>query len=164
MHRCQERSSWRRTYCPALGTRSLVPVDTVETASQEVTLRCTRTEFDHFEHAEEFQFLPGPTGEMGYGSDQMLLWLYYGLDGLAGFGGNGVQPILHDKVPVGEVEVRPGEQVHATDGNIGRVQGLVIDPNDHHVTHVLLQEGHLWGASRSPFRSRRSRPSTTGSG
>ena len=41
--------------------------------------------------------------------------------------------------------MRCGEQVHATDGDIGRVQGLVIDPRDHHVTHVLLQEGHLWG-------------------
>jgi sporulation protein YlmC with PRC-barrel domain len=35
--------------------------------------------------------------------------------------------------------------VHATDGEIGSVQGLVIDPKDHHVTHVLLKEGHLWG-------------------
>jgi sporulation protein YlmC with PRC-barrel domain len=35
--------------------------------------------------------------------------------------------------------------VHATDGDIGRVEGLVIDPRNHHVTHVLLQEGHLWG-------------------
>jgi len=25
------------------------------------------------------------------------------------------------------------------------VQGLVIDPSDHHVTHVLLEDGHLWG-------------------
>ena len=25
------------------------------------------------------------------------------------------------------------------------VQGLVIDRTSHHVTHVLLQEGHLWG-------------------
>jgi len=41
--------------------------------------------------------------------------------------------------------VRRGEHVHATDGSIGRVQGLVIDPKDHHVTHVLLEEGHLWG-------------------
>ena len=41
--------------------------------------------------------------------------------------------------------MRRGDQVHATDGDIGRVQGLVIDPRDHHVTHVLLQEGHLWG-------------------
>jgi hypothetical protein len=25
------------------------------------------------------------------------------------------------------------------------VQGLVVDPETEHVTHVLLQEGHLWG-------------------
>jgi hypothetical protein len=28
------------------------------------------------------------------------------------------------------------------------VQGLVIDPSDHHVTHFLLDEGHLWGHKR----------------
>ena len=41
--------------------------------------------------------------------------------------------------------MRRGDHVHATDGAIGKVQGLVIDRADHHVTHVLLQEGHLWG-------------------
>jgi len=50
-----------------------------------------------------------------------------------------------DAVPLDEVEVRRGEHVHATDVHIGRVKGLVIDPDSHHVTHVLLQEGHLWG-------------------
>jgi sporulation protein YlmC with PRC-barrel domain len=53
--------------------------------------------------------------------------------------------VTYDRLPLGEVAVHRGEQVHATDGDIGRVQGLVIDPRDHHVTHVLLQEGHLWG-------------------
>jgi sporulation protein YlmC with PRC-barrel domain len=43
------------------------------------------------------------------------------------------------------VQVRPGDHVHATDGEIGQVEGLVIDPDNHQVTHVLLQEGHLWG-------------------
>ena len=41
--------------------------------------------------------------------------------------------------------IRRGDPVHATDGDIGRVQGLVMNPRDHRVTHVLLQEGHLWG-------------------
>lgn len=50
-----------------------------------------------------------------------------------------------DRVPLGEVEVRRGDRVHATDGPVGKVQGLVIDPTDHHVTHVLLEEGHVWG-------------------
>ena len=31
---------------------------------------------------------------------------------------------------------------------VGRVQGLVIDPSDHHVTHILLDEGHPWGKKR----------------
>jgi sporulation protein YlmC with PRC-barrel domain len=62
--------------------------------------------------------------------------------------GGGPQATTYHRVPAGEVEVRRGERVHATDGAIGRVQGLVIDPSDHHVTHVLLDEGHLWGQKR----------------
>ncbi len=41
--------------------------------------------------------------------------------------------------------MRGGEHVHATDGDIGQLQGLGIDPGSHQVTHVLLQEGHLRG-------------------
>jgi hypothetical protein len=55
------------------------------------------------------------------------------------------QPFVEETVPLGEVEVRRGDPVHAADGYIGSVRGLVIDAKDHHVTHVLLDEGHLWG-------------------
>ena len=56
---------------------------------------------------------------------------------------------------MGEAQVRPGDRVHALDGEIGRVHGLVIDPRSHHVTHVLLAEGHLWGKKEVaiPIRS-----------
>jgi hypothetical protein len=53
--------------------------------------------------------------------------------------------IASDRVPVGEVEVRRGDPVHASDGFIGSVAGLIVDPADPQVTHVLLAEGHLWG-------------------
>jgi PRC-barrel domain len=46
---------------------------------------------------------------------------------------------------VGEAGVSPGDHVHALDGEIGEVQGFLVDPDDHKVTHVLLKEGHLWG-------------------
>jgi sporulation protein YlmC with PRC-barrel domain len=49
------------------------------------------------------------------------------------------------KLPLGDVDFRRGEHVAATDGSIGQVKGLVVDPSDHHVTHILLDEGHLWG-------------------
>jgi sporulation protein YlmC with PRC-barrel domain len=61
--------------------------------------------------------------------------------------------VTYDAVPLDEVEVRRGEHVYATNGHLGKVQGLVIDPDSHHVTHVLLQEGHLRAARKWPSRS-----------
>jgi len=58
---------------------------------------------------------------------------------------NAPQRTTYYTVPAGEVTVRRGEQVRASDGDIGRVEGLVIDTGTHYVTHVLLQEGHRWG-------------------
>lgn len=55
------------------------------------------------------------------------------------------EPVCYDRVPLGDVEVKRGNCVHASDGDIGKVAALVLDPKDHQVTHVLLQEGHLWG-------------------
>jgi sporulation protein YlmC with PRC-barrel domain len=67
--------------------------------------------------------------------------------GMGGMGGIGAmrQEVTYDKVPPGEVEVSRGQRAHATDGAVGHVRGLVVDPADHQVTHVLLDEGHLWG-------------------
>lgn len=144
------------------GTGRLVPIDLVDSTGKEIRLRCSTAEFKALEDAEETQFVPGAGEQWGYGKGETLAWPYYGL-GMGGMGtgglGSGVsrgvrnmdappEAITRDRVPVGEVEVRRGEHVHAKDGAIGRVQGLVVDPGDHHVTHVLLDEGHLWGQKR----------------
>jgi len=124
----------------------LVPLTLIDAATGQIRLRCTLAQFEKLDWAEETQFLPGGVGYPGYNPGQVLTWPYYGLGGGGGLGmRNPSQAVIIDKVPVGEIAVRRGEQVHATDGVIGRVQGLVVDPDDHHVTHVLLQEGHLWG-------------------
>lgn len=131
------------------GLGRLVPIDLVGSSEAKVALRCTKAEFDDLPRAEETHFLSDNGTEWGY-DDDVHVWPYQGLEvGRPGvvddFGGNAPVAISYDKLPVGEVEVRRGDEVHATDGNIGRVQGLVLDPRDHGVTHVLLQEGHLWG-------------------
>jgi len=132
------------------GLGRLVPLDLVDTSAEQVELRCTVAEFEKLGAAEETQFLPGTTGYSGYGQGQVLNWPYYiwgeGMGGGMGMGvGNLSEPIVFDTIPAGEVVVRRGEHVHATDGEIGKVQGLVIATTNHHMTHVLLQEGHLWG-------------------
>ncbi|HLN43058.1 MAG TPA: PRC-barrel domain-containing protein [Acidimicrobiales bacterium] len=126
-----------------VGVGRLVPLDLVDATTGAVRLRCTSADFEKLERAEEVQFLPGSGAYEGYSPEQVLSWPYYGLGG--GLGVGIAQPLVVDKVPLGEVDVRRGERVQATDGEIGRVEGLVVDRSDHHVTHVLLQEGHLWG-------------------
>jgi hypothetical protein len=123
------------------GLGRLVPLDLVaEVTPEGVTLDCSLAELEALDNAEETQFLPGGGIYGGYAASQVFALPFYGL-GV----GNVSPPIVVDSLPLGEVGVRRGESVHATDGEIGRVQGLVIEPGNHHVTHVLLQEGHLWG-------------------
>jgi sporulation protein YlmC with PRC-barrel domain len=55
------------------------------------------------------------------------------------------QEVTVDAVPFGEVAIRRELTISATDGEIGQVQGLTVEPGGHQVTHVLLQEGHMLG-------------------
>jgi sporulation protein YlmC with PRC-barrel domain len=135
-----------------VGHGRLVPLDLVQSAAGELRLRCTKTEFENLQPAEDNQYIPATDPYGGYGPAQIGFLPYYGLGGgmivpgvAPGEGRIRPQIITTDEVPVGEVEIRRDDAVQATDGDIGRVQGLVIDPASHHVTHVLLQAGHLWG-------------------
>ena len=115
----------------------LVPVDLVDTAAGEITLRCTIAEFDRLDPAEERELVEGAG---------------LGIGGLVGGPPTGIplpaEVILQDVIPVGETEVCAGDPVHALDGEIGHVEGFLVDSGDHRVTHVLLREGHLWGRKK----------------
>lgn len=58
-------------------------------------------------------------------------------------GGEPAEPL-----PADAVRLRQGEQVHATDGEAGRVCGVVVAPPDREVTHLLLEEGQASGGKR----------------
>jgi hypothetical protein len=48
--------------------------------------------------------------------------------------------------PEGSVALVGHETVLATDGKVGRVDGVLTDHASGRVTHLLLRQGHLWGA------------------
>lgn len=132
----------------------LVPVDLVDpvdTIESGIRLRCSGSEFHALEPAEERRFVSGAPGQWSYGQDEMFSLPYYSMGQMGPTipmrmrlpGGR--PSSTYDRLPKGEVEVGRGEHVHATDGTIGHVRGLLVDPGDDHVTHLLLDEGHLWG-------------------
>jgi len=108
----------------------LVPLDLIDTTTGGLRLRCTLAEFGKLEPAEERDFVQGVGA--GISSDPRI--------GIP----QPTKVVVQELVPVGETQVGPGDHVHALDGEIGEVQGFLVDP-DHHVTHILLKEGHFWG-------------------
>ena len=49
-----------------------------------------------------------------------------------------------ERIPPGELAVRRGTRVEATDGYVGQVGEFVVEPESGHITHLVLLEGHLW--------------------
>ena len=133
------------------GLGRFVPLDlvaSVDPGTGAITLGCTADQFEQLESAEETQYVPGSSAYPLFGPTQFITAPYYTSD----------VSILGDEVPFTAQTVTADAPlptaddvavhsvtVHATDGKVGHVEGLVIDPRTHQVTHVLLQEGHLWG-------------------
>ena len=53
--------------------------------------------------------------------------------------------VVSENIPAEGIVVRRGMSIEATDGFVGKVRELVVDPVSHKVTHVLLHKGHLFG-------------------
>ena len=133
----------------------LVPLELVDMAADDISLRCTLAEFEQLQPAEEIDLAEGDEYGGGYGDAESVQG--YGDVGSMGVGGSAsgapiggslghhTRTVTHHVVPMGEAELRPGEHVHATDGEIGEVLGFIVNPDDQRVTHVVLKEGHLWG-------------------
>ncbi|TML29194.1 MAG: hypothetical protein E6G26_04070 [Actinobacteria bacterium] len=135
------------------GESHLVPIELVEATEQVggIVLTCSRAELDALPPVEEFSYLrldqvatDDPNWDVGV-SDVLAL-PYYDSTGLAGpVDAVGDMGVVYDRVPKGEVEVRRSSRVMSADGHyLGDVDGFLLDEDDH-ITHFVLERGHLWG-------------------
>ena len=127
------------------GLARLVELGMADLAAGEIRLRCTEEEFKNLPPAEETlaEFVPGQPGPV-----QLLPPGWRDADTEPAVAGSTIYPPIReqetvDLVPPGEVEEHRGDRVHATDGDIGQVRAIRIDPGSAVITHVLLREGHL---------------------
>jgi hypothetical protein len=115
-------------------TQRLVPIDLVlVTSPQQINLMCTGDQLKKMETFLEEEFIP---------SDPMVgsvfIWPYSVPE-------TDFITLEYEKLPLGEIAIRRGTHVHASDGLIGRVDELMIDRKDRQITYLVLREGHLWG-------------------
>ena len=124
----------------------LVPLDQLaETTPDLIRLKCTRDELNQMEpfihtryvaqESEDYTLYEGGGGAQGWRGE----W------GTSSVAGETYTKVEEEQVPEGEVAVHPGTHVHATDGPVGVVEELIIDPGSAQITHVVLRKGHFWG-------------------
>ncbi len=126
------------------GLARLVPLDLVDATAGQVRLRCTEAEFEDLDAAEE------TLAEFALGYQAPVQLLPPGWRGTGGPTADGAaimriqEKETIDVVPAGEVQEHLGDgHVHATDGDIGQLHALRVDPASGRVTHVLAREKHL---------------------
>lgn len=116
----------------------LVPINKVEaTAPHQIALKCTRHELENMEPFTYEEYLR--TTYPAY-----LTWPYATLSTPIVEEVTSVVTVKHSNVPDGEVTVKRGAKVEATDGYIGLVDELLVNANNMQVTHLVLHERHIF--------------------
>ena len=120
----------------------LVPVDqVVETSRSLIRLRCTRAELagmDHFldSHYTVTQKEPAIDWSVDYTVRSVPR---------ATLTGRRYAEETVEHIPPGKLAVGRGTRVEAKDGPVGHLAELVVDPDSGHISHLVLEKGHLWG-------------------
>ena len=115
----------------------LVPVAAVTaTTPDSINLRYARDGLAEMQHFIETEYIEVDIPRYAGGA------LYLGLHEYAE---PEVLVVQHESIPTGELAIRRGTRVEATDGHIGWVDEFVVNGADERITHLVLREGHLWG-------------------
>ena len=115
----------------------IVPVDVVsKTIADTIQLRCSKEELEKMDPFIKTTFVEEkiPDRDFGYGG------------GGYGIGFSYIKPYVtpdktvqvpteHQEIPPGELDVRRGTRVKATDGNVDHVDEFVVNPENCHITH-----------------------------
>jgi hypothetical protein len=103
----------------------LVPLNLVDVdaATGKIRLRCTIAQFEKLGPADVTVPLHGNDADPDNTDDQVQ---WRGTGWLAD-----PPSVTYDTLPPGAAGVRGGEHVHAADGGIGQIQGLVTDSGSH---------------------------------
>lgn len=131
----------------APNTEYIVPVDAMsETIVDTIRLRCSKAELEKMPPFIKTTFVEKKVwdGNFGYSSGRNGTGPFYYLPYVTSEITMQV-PVEQQQIPPGELAVSRGTRVEALDGYIGRIDEFVVNPENGHMTHLVMREGHLWG-------------------
>jgi sporulation protein YlmC with PRC-barrel domain len=139
----------------------IVPVSLAEPAhghsDAALELACSSAELEKLERVQRAAYLrlgqfPVEDPDYDVGIEETYALPYYGSfapggidSGLGPVAYDENAPVIWDRIPKGEVEIRRGSAVSSSDGHhLGHIEGFLVD-DDQHISDFVLEHGHLWG-------------------
>ena len=118
----------------------LVPVDKIaESTPQDVTLAITMNDLRLMDTYERIHYLSKSGPPEDSADPATIFWPFMPP------GDEGPMYVMEVQVPPEDLVVNRGSQVNAADGKIGKVDGFMVNPENSHITHLVLEKGRLWG-------------------
>jgi sporulation protein YlmC with PRC-barrel domain len=116
----------------------LTPVEWVAVTTREIiVLKQSRQEFNRLEPFNQTDFIQRDVPHYASDPKLTLIWPYV-------VPAKKIVESGYRAIPPGELAVRRGARVRASDGPIGQVDEFLIDPDSGHITHLVLREGLPW--------------------
>lgn len=129
-----------------LGLEYLVPLELISGSSPHyIRLRCTRHALVELKPFVRSEFI-GPE-DTTYGDylalalatsdDEPFFWPYAAPEAYGLY-------VTAEQIPPDELAIRRGAHVEARDGRVGMVDEFIVNPQNNHIAHLVIREGHLW--------------------
>jgi hypothetical protein len=128
-------------------TEYVVPVDVISaTIADTIRLSCNKAELGQMKPFVKTEFVESkvPVRNVEFAGGMYRMGSYYFIPYVAPETTIQV-PVDHLQIPPGELAVRRGTRVEATDGFVGKVDEFVVNSKTGHITYLVMREGHLWG-------------------
>src|SRR5271157_170303 len=124
----------------------VVPVDQVdETTPNLIKLKCTQGELEKMQRFKDQEYIRTKIPDYLSLDDNYLAMPYViPTPGYIPEENETYFPVEHENIPEGEIAITRGARVQATDGYVGQVDELLINPETMHITHLVLRDRHIF--------------------
>ena len=123
----------------------LIDVDCVSHSDDKhISLNIDQAAVLSMKHFNETQYIPPgkydtSDAEKSFGISGHLLMMPYAIPHPANY-----HRVEVDRLPYGQLAISKGHTVEAADGHIGTVDEFLVNPKDHHISHLIMRHGHFW--------------------
>ena len=117
----------------------LVPIEKVADALHDhISLNCTKDEVAKMDPFTVTQMVQESGSGTAYRSGDAYGSQYVVND-------TAYDSVQAHQIPAGAMAVTPGMKISASDHRVGKLDEFLLDPKSGAITHLLMQEGYLWG-------------------